>query len=72
MKKITVIVLTIITIITCSILYNRINSNQQVNNQQIEQITTCGSGDSAIIILHYNCNGKENGVVVWENKKCKK
>ena len=66
MKK---IILILIIVIICVILYNKINSKQQTNNQQIYEWTTCRSVDSAIIIWHYNCDGKKDGLDT--NKKCR-
>ena len=72
MKKIAKVILVITTIITCIMAYNRVSLSQQTSSHHIEQITTCGAGDSATIIIHYNCDGEENGTATWKYKKCKK
>ena len=70
MKNVARIALVITTIITCVMAYNRVSSSQQVDIQQIQEITTCRSSvDSARYIVHYDCIGKTNGSLVF--KKCK-
>ena len=72
MKKVAKVALITTTVVMCGMLYNRVSPSQQTSSHHIEQITTCGAGDSATTILHYNCDGVENGTTTWKNKRCKK